>query len=149
MHSFWILPVGINREADHVITDEIENWGEVSLDGSERAQGENLRYYLWGICTSKAYAAIHVNDRMMMESFQCFLTIRTLRDGHLPCWGFPLDSIGVVPNGELDELIGILGTLPNYAAWKRLRELCCRAQKAGKNLLYSGADVCQVQITNK
>lgn len=140
MHSFWMLPVGVNQEVDHLIAEEIKNWGGVSLDGDKQALGENLQYYLRGICTSKAYAAIRVNDRMMLESFQCFLTIRTLRDGYLPCWGFPLDSTGIVPHKELDELIGILGTLPGYAAWKRLRHLCCEARTEGKNLLYSSAN---------
>lgn len=139
MHSFWILQKGVNLHADRVLEERIATWGCVpTRRGGPVEDAEELSRYLLDLTNAKAYAAIHVNNRMMLESFHAFLTVKTLTEGFLPDWGFRQDSVAVVPLGELPELIGILGVLPPYAAWERLRKLCVEAQKQGRHILYRG-----------
>lgn len=139
MHSFWILQKGYNLMADRVLEERIATWGCVpTRRGGPVEEAEELSRYLLDLSAAKAYAAIHVSNRMMLESFHAFLTVRTLTEGFLPDWGFRQDSVAVVPLGELPELIAILGTLPPYVAWERLRKLCIEAQKQGKHILYRG-----------
>ncbi len=139
MHSFWILQKGYNLMADRILEERIATWGCVPTKrGGPVEEAEELSRYLLDLTDAKAYAAIHVNNRMMLESYHAFLTVKTLTEGFLPDWGFRQDSVAVVPLGELPELIAILGTLPPYAAWERLRKLCIEAQKQGKHILYRG-----------
>lgn len=139
MHSFWILPRGYNAIADRILEERMSTWGVVPISrGGPVEEAEELSRYLMDFSTAKAYAATHVNNRMMLESFHAFLTIRTLTEGFLPAWGFCQNSFSVVPVEELPELISVLGTLSPYAAWKRLQKLCIEAQKQGNHLLYRG-----------
>ncbi len=138
LHEFWILPKGLNFRVDDYIEERIAFWGNVSFDPESMDEAEELQYYLWGYCEDKAYAASRVNDRMVMDSFQSFLPVRTLRKGFLPCFGLPLTDFAVIPCMELPGMADIISTLPPYAAWRRLRELCLEAFRENRNLLYRG-----------
>lgn len=138
MHEFWILPKGLNLRADDILRNRVANWGELSFNGESMAAAREVAYYLWDYCEDKAYAAARVNDRMVMESFQCFLDIRTLREGYMPFRGLPMTSFAVIPCAELPAMADILAVMPPYAAWRRVRELCLKAHECDCNLLYRG-----------
>ncbi len=139
MHSFWILPKGYNTMADRILAERITKWGVVPISrGGPAEEAEELSRYLLDFSTAKAYTATHINNRMMLESFHAFLTIKTLTEGFLPAWGFCQNSFSVIPAEALPELISILGTLSPYAAWRRLQKLCIEAQAQGNHLLYRG-----------
>ena len=138
LHEFWVLPKGLNQQADKILEGRIASWGGVSCSSEPMAEARELEYFLWDYCRSKAYAASRVNDRMVMESFQSFLPLRTLRRGYMPSYGLPLTDFAIIPHGELNTMAGILSALPPYAAWRRLRELCMVAVEQKCDLLYRG-----------
>lgn len=138
LHEFWVLPKGLNQQADEILEGRIATWGELSFSSEPMAEARELEYFLWDYCQSKAYAATRVNKRMVTESFQSFFPLRALRRGYMPGYGLPLTDFAVIPHGELATMADILSGLPPYAAWRRLRELCLQALEQGNHLLYRG-----------
>lgn len=138
LHEFWVLPKGLNQRADELLEYRIATWGELSFAPAAIEEAKELEYFLWDYCRSKEYAATRVNKRMVLESFQSFLPLRTLSRGYVPFNGLPMMDFAVIPHGELSTMAGILSGLPPYAAWRRLRELCLQAMEQGCHLLHRG-----------
>lgn len=138
MHEFWSLPKGECPEMEKLIDERTKIWGTLPLQQERIVEEMDLTFFLEDYCGFNQRVATRVSQRIMLESFMSFCHVRTLRRGFLPCWGLPLEDYAVIPAPHLAEFQQALLTLPPYASWQRLYELCRKSAEKGQHILYHG-----------
>lgn len=137
-HSFWILSDKTHPKLMEILNKRIANPDSAVLLPCEMSESVELMGFLRFATEGNDTTATHVSDKMMLEHFQSFLSVRILRDGHIPCRGFPMDGMGVIPPDSLTELIEVLSLLPPCATWTRLTALFQQASHNRLPVLYRG-----------